>query len=93
MSTVRVIARIRPLLAKESESEIIVRVRGGEPVIAIPNPRNEKENFTFPFAAVLDSEATQAQIFNEGTWGSIIPIVQSHRRLNMSSLPHDQTPV
>lgn len=65
MSTVRVIARIRPLLTKESESEVIVRVREDGPAITIPNPKNEKENFTFPFAAVLESETTQAQIFNE----------------------------
>ncbi|KAF8424119.1 kinesin family protein [Tirmania nivea] len=65
MSTVRVIARIRPLLAKESESEIIVKMKEDGPAITIPNPKNEKENFTFPFAAVLDSETTQAQIFSE----------------------------
>lgn len=67
MSTVRVIARIRPLLAKEEDSDIIVKVKEGAHAITIPNPKNEKENFTFPFAAVLDSETTQAQIFSEGT--------------------------
>jgi len=67
MSTVRVIARIRPLLAKETEDDIIVKVKEDRPIITIPNPKNEKENFIFPFAAVLGSETTQAQIFSEGT--------------------------
>lgn len=72
MSTVRVIARIRPLLAKEEESEVIVKVKEDGQALTIPNPKNEKENFTFPFAVVMDQETTQAQIFSEGTWAGLI---------------------
>lgn len=67
MSTVRVIARIRPLLAKEDDNDVIVKVKEGPEAITIPNPKNEKEDFTFPFAAVFGCETTQAQIFSEGT--------------------------
>lgn len=63
-NTVRIIARVRPLLKGEIEKDIVVRTEGT--AISMPNPKNENENFTFPFNAVHDSESDQAQLFSEG---------------------------
>ena len=79
--SVRVIARIRPLLKSEIERDTIVSAvsAGSEPaspptVIRIPNPRNENEDFNFQFHSVYGPRATQQEIFeNEGT--------ESHRWL------------
>lgn len=73
--SIRVVARIRPLLqAKEIERDIIVDTAklpaektDSKSVVRIPNPRNEAEAFSFVFNSVYDQEATQAQLFeNEG---------------------------
>ena len=64
--SVRVIARIRPLLKAEIEKDVIVDT-AGESTVKIPNPKKEAEAFSFHFNSVYDREATQAQIFdNEG---------------------------
>lgn len=74
--SVRVVARIRPLLKAERDADIIVRTgssaAGDENAtsntVRIPNPKNEVEDFTFQFHNVYDQEATQEQIFQaEGT--------------------------
>lgn len=73
--SVRVVARIRPLLSAEVEKDVIVS-SGSAPtnaaslstLIRIPNPKKESEAFSFQFNSVYDREASQAQIFdNEGT--------------------------
>jgi hypothetical protein len=73
--SVRVVARIRPLLKAEIEKDIIVEAAGGtaeakggsKSIVRIPNPKNESESFSFQFNSVYDQEATQAQLFdNEG---------------------------
>lgn len=73
--SVRVVARIRPLLKAEIEKDIIVHAAHGtgaesadtKTVVKIPNPKNFGENFSFQFNSVYPSEATQAQVFdNEG---------------------------
>ena len=63
-SSVRIVARIRPLLSHEHANDIVVTSEGNS--IKIPNPKNEKELFTFPFNAVYPMESDQAQIFAEG---------------------------
>ncbi|RPA79778.1 kinesin-domain-containing protein [Ascobolus immersus RN42] len=63
MSTVHVVARIRPLLNDETENNIIVKAEGN--VVSIPNPRNKDEIFKFPFNAVHGMEADQAAMFSE----------------------------
>ena len=74
--SVRVVARIRPLLKAELDRDIIVQgtsssdnsSRGDIDTIRIPNPRNEGEDFSFQFNSVYDVQATQEDIFqNEGT--------------------------
>lgn len=63
-NNVHIIARIRPLLNDEVEKDIVVRTEGT--AITIPNPKNQRENFTFPFNAVHDMESDQKQLFAEG---------------------------
>lgn len=72
--SVRVVARVRPLLQKEAEKDVIVDAAKApaektenKSLVRIPNPKNEAEAFTFQFNSVYDQEATQAAIFeNEG---------------------------
>ena len=69
--SVRVVARIRPLLKAEIEKDVIVEAVGdsaeSKTVLKIPNPKNEYEAYSFQFNSVYDREATQAQLFdNEG---------------------------
>ncbi|KAF2227798.1 P-loop containing nucleoside triphosphate hydrolase protein [Elsinoe ampelina] len=73
MSTVRVVARIRPLLKAELDKDIIVENTTGTSVVRIPNPRNESEAFSFQFASVYDHDATQQQLFDE----EVSPTVKS----------------
>lgn len=68
--SVRVVARIRPLLKGESEKDIIVRAGSKKndedddtAIVRIPNPKNENEDFTFQFNSVYDAQATQEDIF------------------------------
>ena len=71
--SVRVVARIRPLLNKELDKDTIVRgdsVEAGRPntLVKIPNPKNEAEEFSFAFNSVYDQDATQETLFtSEGT--------------------------
>lgn len=66
--SVRVVARIRPLLEKELDKDVIVhsdRVDGEKTltVVKIPNPKNEAEEFSFAFNSVYDQAATQEELF------------------------------
>ncbi|KAK0713627.1 P-loop containing nucleoside triphosphate hydrolase protein [Lasiosphaeria miniovina] len=66
--SVRVVARIRPLLEKEHDKDVIVRadsVEHGKPftMVKIPSPKNEAEEFSFAFNGVYDQSATQEQLF------------------------------
>lgn len=71
--SVRVVARIRPLLDKEADKDTIVRPDSTEAgkaptIVKIPNPRNEGEDFSFAFNSVYDQPTTQETLFtSEGT--------------------------
>jgi len=73
--SVRVVARIRPLLKKENDRDVIVssgpagkEEHSSPTVVRIPNPKNEAELYSFQFNGIYDQEATQQDIFeNEGT--------------------------
>jgi len=73
--SVRVVARIRPLLKKENDKDVIVssgpagkEEQSSSTVVRLPNPKNESELYSFQFNSVYDQEATQQDIFdNEGT--------------------------
>lgn len=97
--SVRVVARIRPLLKAELEKDAIVHAEKlaiekghNRTVVRIPNPKNESEAFSFQFNSVYGREATQSQIFDEEgtrycTYGEAAPAnsVQSHQRSNTCS--------
>ncbi|KAF3763285.1 kinesin-domain-containing protein [Cryphonectria parasitica EP155] len=66
--SVRVVARIRPLLNEELERDVIVhadRKEGSQKanIVKIPNPKNEAEEFSFAFNGVYDQETTQEDLF------------------------------
>lgn len=66
--SVRVVARIRPLLETELDKDIIVRAdgaEGGKPhtIVKIPSPKNAAEEFSFAFNAVYDQSTSQEALF------------------------------
>ncbi|KAH6643884.1 kinesin family protein-like protein [Boeremia exigua] len=68
--SVRVVARIRPLLKQELDKDTIVTAEAldGETVptvVRLPSPKNEAESFSFQFSSVYEQEATQQQLFDE----------------------------
>jgi hypothetical protein len=71
--SVRVVARIRPLLEQELDKDIIVRAASNNDgktsnVVKIPSPKNESEEFSFTFNSVYDQPTTQEELFTaEGT--------------------------
>ena len=73
--SVKVVARLRPLLKAELDKDVIVEASTGadRSMVKIPNPRNEAESYTFQFNSVYDSTATQQQIFDE----EISPTIKS----------------
>ena len=72
--SVRVVARVRPLLKSELAKDTIVRAdvppgssNAFPTVVRIPNVKNESEHYSFQFNRVYDSEVTQQELFdNEG---------------------------
>jgi hypothetical protein len=73
--SVRVVARIRPLLKSESEVDTIVTTAGADEkarpnVVKVPNPKNFSEQFSFQFNSVYGEYTTQQEIFDaEGQLG------------------------
>ncbi|KAK4136009.1 kinesin-domain-containing protein [Trichocladium antarcticum] len=66
--SVRVVARIRPLLEKELDKDVVVhadRVEEGRglTVVKIPNPKNEAEEFSFAFNSVYPQATPQEPLF------------------------------
>ncbi|KAK1767356.1 kinesin-domain-containing protein [Phialemonium atrogriseum] len=66
--SVRVVARIRPLLEKEWDKDTIVTVQSSEEgkkpnIVKIPNPKNETEEFSFAFNGVYDQPTSQEELF------------------------------
>jgi hypothetical protein len=68
--SVRVVARIRPLLNSENEKDAIVEAIGDAAssarpsIVKIPNPKNFSEDFTFQFNSVYNQESTQQELFD-----------------------------
>ncbi|SMR56306.1 unnamed protein product [Zymoseptoria tritici ST99CH_3D1] len=63
--SVRVVARIRPLLKAEEDKDIIVEAAGdNKNVVKIPNPKSDSEHFSFQFSSVYGQTATQADLFD-----------------------------
>jgi hypothetical protein len=68
-NNVAVVARIRPLLDKELDKDIIVHAEGQDDksmnIVRIPNPKNEAEVFSFAFNGVYDLQTTQEELFTK----------------------------
>lgn len=70
--SVRVVARIRPLLKSEIEKDVILEASGDNAAlktgVTIPNPKCPSENFSFQFNSVYDRTATQPELFDNEGW-------------------------
>lgn len=79
--SVRVVARIRPLLKGEIEKDVIVEAVGdsadNRTTLKIPNPKTDSECFSFQFNSVYDQDATQAQLFDTEGKGTNITAHQA----------------
>ncbi len=73
--SVRVVARIRPLLKSELTNDTVVSACSSDgddskrpTIVRIPNPKKNSEVFNFQFNSVYEDHASQQEIFdNEGT--------------------------
>ena len=65
--SVRVVARVRPLLPTENDKDVIVQACDGSDgrttVVKLPNPKNFSENYTFDFSSVYGELSTQQEVF------------------------------
>ena len=72
--SVRVVARIRPLLKHELDKDTIVTAETTEgeatpTIVRLPSPKNDAESFSFQFNSVYEPDATQQQLFDaESEW-------------------------
>jgi hypothetical protein len=96
--SVRVVARIRPLLKSESEVDTIVTTAGADEkarpnVVKVPNPKNFSEQFSFQFNSVYGEDTTQQEIFDaEGELGLSLKLIMvlkmrcscAHRQASVS---------
>ncbi|KAF2445585.1 kinesin family protein-like protein [Karstenula rhodostoma CBS 690.94] len=70
--SVRVVARIRPLLKHELDKDSIVtaesttdeNTKDRPTIVRIPNPKTDSESFSFQFSSVYEQEATQQELFD-----------------------------
>lgn len=69
--SVRVVARIRPLLKHELDKDTIVTAESSTSdenssptIVRLPNPKKDAESFSFQFSSVYEQEATQQQLFD-----------------------------
>ncbi|KAF1848499.1 kinesin family protein-like protein [Cucurbitaria berberidis CBS 394.84] len=91
--SVRVVARIRPLLKQELDKDTIVTAETIEgdttpAVVRIPSPKNDAESFSFQFSSVYEQDATQQQLFD----AEISPTVkQLFNGLDLSIFAHGCT--
>lgn len=66
--SVRVVARIRPLLKAETEKDIIVQPGTSSDSsrpssVSIPDPKRPQADFSFNFNSVYDRDASQQELF------------------------------
>lgn len=60
--SVRVVARVRPLLKNEVDKDVIVEAANS--AISIPNPKSDMEKYSFQFSSVYDQDASQSDLFD-----------------------------
>jgi hypothetical protein len=65
--SVRVVARVRPLLKSELEKDQIVSSHNGAhgtpTIVKIPNPKNLSEEYSFQFNSVYEQNSTQQELY------------------------------
>jgi hypothetical protein len=65
--SVRVVARVRPLLKSELEKDQIISSHNGADgkatIVKIPNPKNLSEEYSFQFNSVYEQNATQQDLY------------------------------
>ncbi|KAI0165375.1 kinesin heavy chain [Hypoxylon sp. FL1284] len=76
--SVRVVARIRPLLDKELDKDVIVHPASNDDgkssnIVKIPNPKNESEEFSFTFNSVFEQSTSQEALFT----AEVAPYIKS----------------
>ena len=84
--SVRVVARIRPLLNTEIDRDAIVTCDGS--VVKIPNPKNAGEEYSFSFNNVYDAQSTQQDIFDGESKHPCFNIAQQLIILVASTIKH-----
>jgi len=66
--SVRVVARIRPLLKAEAEKDQILSIHEGSngkaQIVKIPNPKIQSEEYSFNFAAAYTASCNQQELFD-----------------------------
>jgi hypothetical protein len=77
--SVRVVARIRPLLKNEREQDTIVSAEAIDgasvpAIVRIPSPKNDAESFSFQFSSVYEQDATQQQLFDAESASTQLPV-------------------
>jgi DNA uptake protein ComE-like DNA-binding protein len=80
--SVRVVARIRPLLSSERDIDRILSKHAGaddsSSIVKIPNPKNLSEEYSFQFNSVYDQDSTQQQIFETEVSPTIKQLFSGH---------------
>lgn len=65
--SVKVVARIRPLLKTEVEKDQILSIHNsndGRPcIVKLPNPKIQHEEYSFQFATAYNKDASQQELF------------------------------
>jgi len=66
--SVRVVARIRPLLKAEADKDQILSIHednNGKPqIIKIPHPKSQHEEYSFNFSAAYNASCPQQELFD-----------------------------
>ena len=98
--SVRVVARIRPLLKHELDKDTIVTAestsddssKSRPTIVRIPNPKTESESFSFQFSSVYEQEATQQDLFDAESRSRSSPRVETTTDRDCS-ISDRQTPI
>jgi hypothetical protein len=92
--SVRVVARIRPLLKNELDKDVIVQAASSgvesdacPTVVKLPNPKNDAELFSYHFNSVYDQSITQQELFEKEGTVNLTAIVYFKHSYD-DSLPH-----
>ena len=97
--SVRVVARIRPLLKSELDKDTIVSAINAEndaspasSIVRVPNPKNEAESFTFAFNSVYEQGTTQQELFEKEGWLAQTQNLESSHIADIGySITHNKT--